>query len=184
VIEKVPDSTTACEQAAPAPSLLEVSCMGMTSRRFPRVPLNVQAKIVLDGRLMPCRLLQLGLGGALVEVAPHVEVPELFTVSFQLPSTITMTVLAEPRYRRERGGYRPNPSVPTVGCEFRQLPEWGSRAISTFVTQQREAVRQLQFSLALMPPSPKAKELMQKVGVSELPMTELKQFVRWCTSGN
>ena len=130
--------------------------MGITSRRFPRVPVNLPASVKLEHVHLPCRLLQLGQGGALMEFSVKHPLPERFTVAFELPGAAPVTVVAEPRFRRERGGYRPNSSVPTMGCQFLGLSESLRVAIAAFVARQREALRQLQFSLALSPPPPRA----------------------------
>jgi hypothetical protein len=156
--------------------------MVVTSRKFPRVPLNLTASVKADGPAVSCRLLQLGPGGALMEVPVERELPESFSLTFALPGTPAMTVEAVPRFRRERGGYRPNHQLPTLGCQFRGLTEAKRQAIEAFVVRQREALRQLQFTLALSPPPPRVAELMRQVGAAGLSPDELKQFVRWCSS--
>lgn len=156
--------------------------MSITSRRFPRVPLNVPAAVKLEEVHLACRLLQLGQGGALMEFSVKQPLPERFTLSFELPGAVPMTVQAAARFRRERGGYRPNSALPTMGCQFLGLTEPLRVAIAAFVARQREALRQLQFSLALTPPPPRASLLVKQVGASELSASELQQFVRWCAS--
>ena len=157
--------------------------MGMTSRKFPRVPVNVPCVIEVEGVSHTCRMVQLGQGGALLHLPPSHPLSDTFLISFSLPNQRTIRARVEPRHRRERGSYRPDPSLPTVGCSFLELPDWAVASLAKFVTTQQEAIRQLQFSLALMPPSPKARELMQKVGVShDLPANQLREFIRWSSS--
>ncbi len=156
--------------------------MGITSRKFPRVPVNLPASVRLEQMHLACRLLQLGQGGALMEFSARQPLPERFSLAFELPGAVPMTVQAAPRFRRERGGYRPNSALPTMGCQFLALPEPWRVAIAAFVARQREALRQLQFSLALSPPPPKAGQLLKQVGAAELSPSELQHFVRWCSS--
>lgn len=157
--------------------------MAMTSRKHPRVPVNVPCTVQFSGISRQSRLVQLSQGGALLHLATEYDVGDRFLLVFQLPGQRSITVHAEPRHRRPRGAYRPDPSLPTVGCHFVDLPDSAVVSLASFVSTQQEALRQLQFSLALMPPSPKAKELMTKVGVSaDLPPTQLKEFMRWCSS--
>jgi hypothetical protein len=154
----------------------------MTTRKFPRVPSNLQASVKLGPAVVTCRLLQLGPGGALVELPFERALPESFTLTFTLPGHASMTVEAVPRFRRERGGYRPDHQLPTLGCQFRGLTEQKRTAIEAFVSKQRETLRQLQFTLALSPPPPRAAALVRQVGAVGLGPSELKEFVKWCST--
>jgi hypothetical protein len=155
----------------------------MTSRKFPRVPVNIPCTLQFNGVAEHCRMVQLGQGGALVNLSTEHALGDKFLLIFALPNMRTITAPAEPRHRRARGAYRPDPSIPTVGCSFIDLPEWATKSLAAFVVTQQQTLRQLQFSLALMPPSPKARELMDKVGVRhDLPATQLREFVRWGTA--
>ncbi len=70
--------------------------------------------------------------------------------------------------------------LPTVGCAFIALTSDTKQAIASYVEQQRQILKQLQFGLALMPPSPKVTEYASKVGVTApMPVPQLQQFVTW-----
>lgn len=127
-----------------------------------------------------CKLLQVSAGGMLLGVDANVKLPAVFELTFRLPGSSTFTVKLEPKHSMPRGGFRLDMEQPTVGCAFVALTSETKQAITAYVEQQRQVLKQLQFGLALMPPSPKVSEYATKVGVSgPMPVPQLQQFVTW-----
>ncbi len=158
--------------------------MGLSSRRSPRVLVGAgtEATITFSKTSLRCKLLQVSAGGVLLGVDANMVLPPRFEVSFRLPGSIMFEVMVETRHRLPRGGFRLDLEQPTLGCSFMMQTSDTRQAVSTFVEQQRQTLKQLQFGLALVPPSPKVTEYATKVGVPrsvEMPVPQLQQFVTW-----
>ncbi len=156
--------------------------MELSSRRTARVLVgaNTQATITFGTSSLRCKLLQVSAGGLLLGIDPTLVPADRFEVTFRLPNSSTLYAIVEVRHRLNRGGFRLDSDLGTLGCSFDSPPPGVKDAISTFVDQQRQTLKQLQFSLALVPPSPKVKEYATRVGVAEpMPVTQLQQFVTW-----
>ncbi len=158
--------------------------MGLSSRRTPRVLVGAgtEATIGLSKTSLRCKLLQVSAGGVLLGVEANLVLPPRFEVGFRLPGSIMFEVMVEIRHRLPRGGFRLDLEQPTVGCSFLMQTSETRLAVGTFVEQQRQTLKQLQFGLALVPPSPKVIEYATKVGVPKsvaMPVPQLQQFVTW-----
>ncbi len=156
--------------------------MELSSRRSPRVLVGVGAEVSVSyGKTVRrCDLLQISEGGLLLGLAPEPSMPDRVELTFRLPGGESHTVHADVRHRTPRGGFRLDAEAPTVGCSFLNIHTAARKAIATYVDKQKETLKQLQFSLALMPPSPRVREYATKVGLKRvLPVPEMQQFVTW-----
>ena len=157
--------------------------MELSSRRSPRVLVGAgtDATVTLGKINIRCKLLQVSTGGVLLGVDGNTELPERFEMTFRLPNnSTTFTVKLETKHRLNRGGFRLDLEQPTLGCSFFSQPAECKHAVTAYVEQQRQTLKQLQYSLALVPPSPKVNEYATKVGVrSPMPVPQLQQFVTW-----
>ncbi len=157
--------------------------MELSSRRSPRVLVGVgtDATVGVGPVTVRCKLLQVSAGGLLLGIDPQLVSTDRFEVTFRLPQgSATFTVMVDARHRLARGGFRLDPNQPTMGCSFLSPPAEARQAVIAFVEQQRQTLKQLQFGLALKPPSPKVNEYASKVGAREpMPVPQLQQFVTW-----
>ncbi len=158
--------------------------MELTSRTAPRalVGTRCEATVSFGSTSFSCSLLQVGTGGVLLGIDQRMALPERFEVSFRVPGNPeTFEETVELRHRMPRGGFRLDLEQPTAGCQFIYPGASAKQAVLAFMEQQRTTLKQLQFGLALMPPSPRVLEYATKLGVNaQMPVPQLKQFVTWC----
>jgi hypothetical protein len=132
------------------------------------------------GQELDTQVLLISEGGCFLQLSPPPPKQTRLKLSFDIPGKGPHTAEVEVRYTADLGDYRGKRDISGAGCRFLVVSATTKQAIRDLIAQVKKSYSQIQFALAISPPSPQLPQMLEKAhlkGIRE--GRELRDAVQW-----